>query len=212
MQRLWYVAYGSNLSLERFTTYLQGGRPAGGARDYPGCRDPQGPERDVALMIPGGLRFVGVSPVWGGGMAIYDANVSGDVAARAYLITAEQFVDVLAQEIRREPGLDINLASVHETGRHSLGPGHYETVALLGSHDDLPMFTFTSADVDNDTVNPPSENYLRTIALGLHESHGWNSSAIGRYLARFPGAAGVWSPESIERLAPRASRTPSTDG
>ncbi len=41
MQQVWYVAYGSNLSLERFTAYLQGGRPAGGARKYPGCRDPQ---------------------------------------------------------------------------------------------------------------------------------------------------------------------------
>ena len=29
MQRLWYVAYGTNLSRDRFHVYLQGGRPAG---------------------------------------------------------------------------------------------------------------------------------------------------------------------------------------
>jgi hypothetical protein len=201
MQRLWYVAYGSNLSLERFTTYLRGGQPAGGARDHPGSRDPRPPERDVPLMIAGGLRFVGASSVWGGGMAIYDARASGDVAARAYLITADQFVDVLAQEMRLDPGLEIDLAPARETGWHSLGPGHYETVGNLGSHDGLPMFTFTSADVDNHPVNAPTAGYLRTIAHGLKESHGWSGSVIGRYLARFPGVAGAWSEAAIEGLA-----------
>ncbi|HSU35139.1 MAG TPA: histone deacetylase [Propionibacteriaceae bacterium] len=200
MQRLWYVAYGSNLSLDRFRVYLQGGRPVGGARLYPGCRDSLGPEQDVPLMIPGGLRFVGVSSVWGGGMAVYDARATGEIAARAYLITAEQFVDVLAQEMRLEPDLDVNLSLVRETGWHSLGPGRYQTLAHVGSRDDLPMLTFTSADVDH-RVNAPSEGYLRTIAGGLRESHGWTKAAIGRYLARFPGAAGVWPPRAIERLA-----------
>jgi len=201
MQRLWYVAYGSNLSLERFTAYLQGGRPEGGARRYPGCRDPQAPDRDVPLMIPGGLRFVGVSRVWGGGVAIYDPSASGEVAARAYLITAEQFVDVVAQEVRLGPGVDIDLTRVHDTGWHSIGPGRYETLAHLGHHEDLPMLTFTSADADTHRVNAPSERYLRTLALGLFESHGWTTPAIGRYLARFPGAAGTWSPRAIEGLA-----------
>jgi hypothetical protein len=200
LQRLWYVAYGSNLSLRRFRVYLQGGRPAGAARDYPGSRDPVGPERDVSLMIRGGLRFVGVSSVWGGGMAVYDADAVGQVAARAYLISAEQFVDILAQEMRLEPGLDVDLGAVRETGWHSLGPGRYQTLAHVGNHDDLPMLTFTSADVDHQ-VNAPSAGYLRTIAIGLRESHGWTKSGIGSYLARFPGATGAWSPKSIEGLA-----------
>jgi hypothetical protein len=216
MQLLWYVAYGTNLSSARFRVYLQGGRPAGGARDYPGSRDSLAPERDVALMIPGGIRFVGVSSVWGGGMAIYDARADDEVAARAYLISAEQFVDVLAQEMRLKPGLDVDLASVHETGWHTLGRGRYQTLALLGMLDDLPMLTFTSADVDDHPANPPSEGYLRTMALGLRESHGWTSSRIGCYLARFPGAAGVWEPGSIAALAacatpPRVWHEPRTD-
>ena len=200
MQRLWYVAYGSNLSLDRFRVYLRGGRPVGGAREYPGCRDPLGPDRDVPVMLRGGLRFVGVSSVWGGGgMAVYDGGAVGQVAARAYQISAEQFVDILAQEMRLEPDLDADLTAVRETGRHSLGPGRYQTLAHLGDRDGLPMLTFTSADVDH-RVNAPSEGYLRTIASGLRESHGWTSSMIGSYLARFPGAAGSWSPRSIESL------------
>jgi hypothetical protein len=201
MQLLWYVAYGSNLYSARFLVYLQGGRPAGGARDYPGSRDPLAPERDVALMIPGGIRFVGVSSVWGGGMAIYDAEAEGEVAVRAYLITAEQFVDVLAQETRQEPGFDVDLASVHETGWHSFGRGTYQTLALVGSHEGLPMLTFTSADVDGHPANAPSERYLRTMALGLREAHGWAGDRIGDYLAGFPGASGVWEADAIEALA-----------
>ena len=36
MQHIWYVAYGSNLSRERFCYYLRGGRPDGVERDYQG--------------------------------------------------------------------------------------------------------------------------------------------------------------------------------
>ena len=178
------MAYGTNLSRSRFLVYLQGGRPAGGARDHPGSRDPLAPERDVALLIPGGLRFVGVSSVWGGGMAIYDAGTHREVAAWPYLITAEQFVDILAQEMRLKPGLDVDLAPVREIGWHSFGPGRYQTLGHLGIRDDLPMLTFTSANAEDHSVHPPSEGYLRTMALGLHESHGWTSTQIGDYLSR----------------------------
>ena len=72
---------------------------------------------------------------------------------------------------------------------------------MLGTRDELPMLTFTSADVNDHPVNSPSEGYLRTMALGLRESHGWTSTQIGGYLAQFPGAAGAWRRESIEDLA-----------
>jgi hypothetical protein len=201
MQHLWYVAYGSNLSRGRFRVYLHGGTPVGSTRAYPGARDADDPLEDVSLLVPGGLRFVGVSSVWGGGMAIYDARAPGEVAVRAYLVTAEQFVDVLAQEMRQEPNLDVDLAPVRETGWHSLGPGRYQTLAQLGERDGRPMLTFTSADVAQHPLSAPSEGYLRTMAVGLRESHGWTPERIGRYLARFPGAAGAWSPASIEALA-----------
>ena len=201
MKRLWYVAYGTNLSRARFRVYLHGGRPVAGARDYPGARDPVAPERDFPLMIPGGIRFVGVSSVWGGGLAVYDPQGGGEVAARAYLITPEQFVDVLAQEMRLPPVLDLDLTSVQRSRWHSYGPGCYQTVAALGVRDGLPMLTFTSADPYARPDNPPSEDYLRTMVGGLRESHGWTSARIGRYLSACPGAAGAWSAESVEALA-----------
>ena len=98
MQHIWYVAYGTNLSRQRFRYYLRGGQPDGLERDYPGCRDKSDEIATFGLLITGGLYFAGHSSVWRAGMAFYDANVAGEVAARAYLITTEQFVDVLAQE------------------------------------------------------------------------------------------------------------------
>lgn len=200
MHRLWYVAYGSNLSRDRFECYLRGGRPKRALRAYPGCRDPGAPETDAPVTIPGGLRFIGTSSVWGGGLAVYDAAAPGRVAARAYLITAEQFVDVVAQETRRVPGLEIDLAPVRETGWHSFGPGHYQTLANVGTRDRLPMLTFTSGRVDDLVPNAPSEPYLQTIASGLAESHGWSRLQVGRYLAGFPGAAGHWTAEAIAAI------------
>ncbi len=200
MHRLWYVAYGSNLSRVRFAYYLRGGRPDRALRTYPGCRNPELPEVDGPVVIPGGLRFIGTSSVWGGGLAVYDRAAEGEVAARAYLITAEQFVDIVAQETRREPGLDIDLAPVRETGWHSFGPGHYQTLANVGTRDGLPMLTFTSGRIDDLETTAPSEGYLRTIAVGLAESHGWSSEQIGSYLARFPGAAGIWTVDAIAAI------------
>ena len=55
-------------------------------------------------LISGGVYFAGRSSGWRAGMAFYDPGAQGQAAARAYLITTEQFVDVLAQETRRSPG------------------------------------------------------------------------------------------------------------
>lgn len=46
---VWYAAYGSNLAAVRLRCYLAGGRPPGGARTYPGARDPSPPRRDIPI-------------------------------------------------------------------------------------------------------------------------------------------------------------------
>ncbi len=201
MQQLWYVAYGSNLSLERFRCYVLGGRPPGGSRRYPGCRDPREPQAVVSLTIPGGIYFAGRSSVWGGGMALYDSRVAGRVAARGYLLSADQFVDVLAQEMRQTPGVDLDLSPVHDSGEHTFGQGRYETLVRVGSRDGLPMVTFTcSRDAARDLAAPTAA-YLSTMVAGLREAHGWSVTRIADYLAAVPGADGVWTADQIGELA-----------
>lgn len=185
--RVWYVAYGSNLCAERFWCYLRGGRPAGGAVRYPGCRDHSAPAETVALHVRGALYFTGESRTWGGGTAVFDPDGVSDVAARAYLLRTGQLADVLAQEMRRLPGAELDLGPLRSHGRHRAGPGRYETLVRVGTRDSLPMVTLTSGRHDDAVVTPPHESYLRTMASGLRDAHGWRSERIVAYLSALPG-------------------------
>ncbi|MEZ0448556.1 histone deacetylase [Cellulomonas sp. ICMP 17802] len=187
VDRVWYVAYGSNLSVDRFRYYLRGGRPPGSRRTYPGCRDRTEPERTVPLVVRGSLSFTGASTAWGGGTAVFDPDGTGRVAAAAYLLGSGQLADVLAQEMRRDPGEDLDLQALGREGRHRYGPGRYETIVHLGGRDGLPLVTLTSEPFDDAPLNAPSDAYLRTMATGLRETHGWGPDEVRSYLAAIPG-------------------------
>jgi hypothetical protein len=198
---VWYVSYGSNMNAARFGCYLAGGTPEGALRGFPGCRDRQLPREARGHELPGGIYFATESPVWGGGRAFYDPALPGTAPARAYLITAGQFSDVAAQEMYREPGEDLDLAAVLATGRVQLGPGRYETLLHTGDLDGHPVLTFTApwsaADVD---PVAPSANYLRMLAGGLCDAHGWDVTRAATYLAGRPGATGAWTADGITEV------------
>lgn len=195
---VWYVTYGSNMHAARFACYLSGGTPPGGARTYPGCRDSQ-PARDTRpVWLSGEMYFALESKVWGGGMAFYDPDRSGSAAARAYLITAGQFADIVAQEMHREPNKGLDLETVIATGRSQLGPGRYETLLLPEWLDQHPMLTFTAPWQTHEVeLNAPSGRYLRMLGGGLRETHNWDTRQVAEYLAKRPGAHGVWTPAAI---------------
>ena len=204
MERVWYVAYGSNLALERFSCYLYGGRPRGGARVYPGCRDQAPPQRTAPVTVPGGLVFAGASKVWGGGSAFYDADAPTQLAGRAYLLSLDQLADVAAQEMWREPGgayaLELATALPNVSQIHSLGAGRYETVVRLGELDGLPMFTVTHGTVADLDPVAPTASYLHWIATGLREAHAWDDGRIGQYLLSAPGVGEGWSHRALLTL------------
>lgn len=199
---VWYAAYGSNMHAARFDFYLNGGTPPGSRRTYPGCRDSQPPRRTLPVMMPGGIYFALESMVWTGGMALYDPELPDEAAARAYLISAGQFADIAAQEMHRDPGVDLEvLDQVVSVGHVRLGDGRYETLVYGGDLDGYPLITFTapwrSADVE---LNPPSAAYLINIATGLHESHRWDAEQVATYLGKRPGVAGHWAPGDLDDL------------
>lgn len=198
---VWYVAYGSNLFHERFSCYLTGGRPEGGARTYSGCRDRRPAKATGPVVLNGGIYFALTSLTWGGGMAFYDPELPGTAAARAYLVTRQQFCDVISQEMRRDVGDAPDLDEVFSKGRQALGPGRYETVLKVGERDGHPMLTFTSpGGAGAASLNAPSAPYLTMLGNGLREAHGWTSGRAAAYLSRRPGAHGRWTPEEIEDL------------
>lgn len=185
---VWYVSYGSNMNASRLACYLEGGRPPGARRCYPGARDHTPPRADAAVMLPGRLYFAGRSSVWGGGMGFYDPDADGPTPGRAYLISVEQFVDVAAQEMHWSPGPDDPLEAVVRSGlpsgRHVAGPGRYQTLVRVGERDGVAMLTFTApGHVDDADLNQPEESYLEMLIEGLTQSHGWTWEHCRRYLA-----------------------------
>jgi hypothetical protein len=187
---LWYAAYGSNLDPDRFAHYLAGGRPAGARREVPGARDDSPPREDRAVVLPGAMFFAWESPTWGGGVAFYDADAEDTAYARAYLLTEEQFADVAAQEMHRDPGEDLDLAHVMEHRRHAMGPGRYETLHVVGELEGMPMLTFTAEEPRVLHANAPSDAYLRIVARGLQRSHGLGSDEVVAHLSSRRGLAG----------------------
>ncbi|QCV95518.1 histone deacetylase [Acidipropionibacterium acidipropionici] len=185
---VWYVSYGSNMNAARLACYLEGGRPPGARVGYVGARDHTPPRDDMAVMLPGCLYFGTVSRVWGGGIAFYDHDADGPTAARAYLITAEQFVDVAAQEMHRLPAAGdplekIVLDGVPE-GRYQAGPGIYETLLRVGERDGFPMLTFTAPTRSTDVAfNQPVPAYLDMLGAGLLQAHGWDAARCRQYFA-----------------------------
>ncbi|TDQ46110.1 histone deacetylase [Actinorugispora endophytica] len=204
---VWYVGYGANMAARRLDHYIAGGRPPGGTRVNPGCRDGAPPRARRAVWIRGGVYFALASPMWGGGLAVYDPELPGAAPARAYLVTAAQFGDIAAQEMYREPGADLDLSTVLREGRHRLGEGRYETLVGMGSLDGLPMLGFTAHwPMSAVAPVPPSPAYLGTIGPGLRDAHGWEVGRIAAYLAERPGARGTWTPSAIAVLLDDAER------
>ncbi|WP_461011046.1 histone deacetylase [Streptomyces capparidis] len=204
------------MSLARLAAYLGGGCPPGGARHYPGCRDPRPPAGSVPVHLPGRLYFALESRTWTGGMAFHDPDAGGRTAARAHLLTLAQFSDIAAQEMGREPGRDLDLAALLRHGRMRIGDGRYETLVCTGLLDGLPVVTFTApwamADVPK---NAPAPAYLRHLAAGLAQAHGWDGRTVAAYLADCPGVADRWTADDVAALLaapapgePRPALTP----
>ncbi|MFD8245744.1 histone deacetylase [Nocardia sp. NPDC059691] len=198
---VWYAAYGSNMSLARLRTYLRGGKPAGGTLTLPGCRDNADPIRSTPLLLRGVLYFATESLTWTGGRAFYDPDCPGEMAVHAHLLTTAQFSDIVAQEMYRAPGADMDLSEAIAQGTMTLGPGRYETLVCAGTHAGHPVLTFTAPWRCRDVRgNPPAAAYLRYLAAGLRAAHGWSARATAGYLATRPGADRRWTPETVHAL------------
>lgn len=181
--RVWYVSYGSNLARDRFDRYLLGGTPTGGRRHYRGCRDRTPPAADRPVTLPHRLRFGGASRTWGGGMAFVDTAQAGRTLGRAYLVTAEQFAEIHAQENGGDAHVTDVSALPSGTPVRAAG-GNYPMLVRYDDGDDVPLVTFTAARVP--PASAPAQPYLRTIARGLAEAHRLTPTAIARYLRAAP--------------------------
>jgi hypothetical protein len=191
---VWYASYGSNLCAERFRCYVAGGIPPGLTRPCRGARDTRPPREDRPLDIDHRLYFAGFAEPWGGAPCFVDTVESPDTPthARAYLITWEQFEDVVAQENGRPTSrIDLDRGDLGAGFGIRLGSGRYENLLCFGRRDDgFPVMTITSPWTMSDAqLAAPSPAYLKVMITGLRQSHGMSDDAIVAYLAAAPGCS-----------------------
>jgi hypothetical protein len=210
MARVWYVAYGSNLDPTRFECYLSGGRPEGGLRVYPGCRDATAPRATMRTTIHGSLVFAGTSLTWGGGMAFLRRD-AGRAMGRAYLLEAPQLADVVAQEVRQPPGSEVAvrveeaLPTMRDGEHVQVADGPYDVLVRLGSRRGVPAVSITRDRLADLDLRRPAPAYLWWIASGLRRSFGWDDERITTYLATAPGCAGAWPVETVAAIVSGAT-------
>ncbi len=184
--KVWYTAYGSNLLRERFYKYLQGGVIPGNSRVEKGAKDNTLPEAERKYLFLGKLYFCYEASKWdGSGVAFIDnKDLGSQIYGKQYLITADQFFDIVKQENATEEDFIFNEKELLINKETIIYPDRwYGRVVLLGIEDSIPMITFTS--VDNPKSLPQKEligGYRSVIEKGLKETWNLSDREIGKYL------------------------------
>ncbi|WP_037318808.1 hypothetical protein [Salegentibacter sp. Hel_I_6] len=192
--KVWYACYGSNLLKERFSCYIGGGRPANAKRVYPGCTNKTLPEKSKGITINGELYFAKKSKTWSGGGAGFirsNFDEKTKTLGRMYLITEQQFVDLVKQEIKFDGDFDIDLPRVIKNRSLDMkNNSWYGKIIYLGEYGNCPIFTFTNEAYLKDEINPPHEFYLKIIIEGLKETYKMSDTEIETYLKFKEGIKG----------------------
>jgi len=201
---VWYASYGSNLAYQkRFLCYIKGGTPAGSRKRNSGCRDIRPPLDIRPITLDFELFFAGHFKGWGGAAAfIRRGEVNAKVLGRMYLITDEQFNDVVLQENGRKVDGTRLVPQVEQlaNGTEYLLPelktyGHMLVVGNEGAH---PVLTFTTAENNAPPIGPPSEPYVKIIAAGMKETYpSMEDGEIVEYLLRAEGVKGWIQPDQL---------------
>ncbi|WNF38675.1 hypothetical protein RJD24_09740 [Bacillaceae bacterium IKA-2] len=199
---IWYASYGSNLSRDRFLCYIKGGKPEGSEIIEVGCRDKSLPIKEAIFTINYPLYFAKDSIRWQNqGVAFIGLKKDNNYETHSskYLITTEQFIDVVKQENNGDE-LKIDFDEVKKDGFQTIRNSWYGTILYIGNEGGLPIFTFT-ANWDLDVpYNKPSQQYLSMIIEGLKKTVKLNNTEIIDYLCTKQGVESNYSRSEIEKL------------
>lgn len=172
---VWYACYGSNLLLERFLCYIEGGTAPGSQFNNPGARDQTLPLDIRPYEIDRPLYFGEKSGQWqNGGVAFLETAAAPDQVShgRIYKITDQQFEDVVLQENRLLPGSASQPIARPEPGQSAVVfESIYGRIMCLEILAGSPVYTFTRpTDIPKPRRFRPSVEYLTTIIRGLLET------------------------------------------
>jgi hypothetical protein len=202
LKLVWYASYGSNLRLERFMCYIKGGAPLGStsARPYMGCRNKSEPMESRSISLNYELYFSGRSRNWGnGGVAFIRENQPrGLTLGRIYLITDEQFNDLVMQENSKTPDGSRFVPTFEQLVSQRewclCNSFWYGKLLNIGREGFYPILTFTTTRTDLRRPTAPNEQYVKVIASGIKETYPEIRDAdIVEYLSQADGIRGAIS-------------------
>ncbi len=202
---IWYLSYGSNLNKNRFNCYLAGGQPEGSMETEGGCRDATPPVKARGKTIPHEMVFAGSSTRWNNkGVAAIDPHrdLTALTYARMYLITKEQFFDLVKQEnyIPLEEEVHWTLPAAGKT-KVMFPKNWYGKLLHLGEEEGYPIYTFTILeDFQRITINPPDPRYIKIIQKGLVETHRFSLWEVEKYLIQLRGIKAFYSREELQQI------------
>lgn len=186
---IWYAAYGSNLSEERFLYYINGGTPVGTTRNYTPCDDLTPPRETRPYELNFELFFARHADSWNGGIAFIDNVQDNEIntLAKLYLISKTQFNHLAKQETQTPGVVNIDFEEAENEGRTVFKrPSWYGLVLFLGHVENIPVFTLTQ-ERTIESFTKPSEKYLMTIASGLRQTHNLSNDEIFHYFSKLKG-------------------------
>lgn len=175
---VWYVSYGSNILQSRFLHYIEGGYLHGKVY-HKGCEDRSLPLESLPYKIKGfELVFSYQSQRWNGGIGFIQYKEDSHVLGRKYLISKEQFIQVMLQENgyhdykEQEEFTKLLENIVNKKPKYGqafpfLKSLYGELIYLGECENGFPKVTFS--DTKRTEYLKPSVAYLGTISKGLLE-------------------------------------------
>ena len=200
---VWYVGYGSNLFRERFHYYILGGKAPGSDDEHPGCTDRTLPVQESPYIINHDLYFARRSSKWqNGGMGFVriESDPTIQTFCNMYLITKNQFLEVVQQENKNDTSIVIDFDTAIENGSLIFKTGGtYGNLLFVGYKDNYPIFTFSN-EINVTPFRRPSELYLKMIVTGLLETHHLNRQQVVDYLVLKEGVRNNYTPDQLAAI------------
>jgi hypothetical protein len=204
-KQVWYACYGSNLNYERLLCYIKGGTAKGRSEPNQGCRDQRPPVEARTISLDFELYFAGCFKAWGNAGLAFIRERTGrcQTLGRIYLITDDQFNDVVMQEnfVRVDGSRFVPPIELLARQRVSTLPGNrwYGSIVNIGTIGGIPILTFTTTRTDlHPTPNRPSPEYLKVIVAGIKETYPEMTDAeIAAYFLRAEGIRGQIDPVQL---------------
>ena len=185
---IWYACYGSNMDLNRFLKYIQGGELIvnGRIRRYAPCpSDIAEPRQTEPYFIKRRLYFAKKSNTWnkqGVGFISTKSNPRSLTYSKLYLISEDQFAHLFAGE-NSVPSLSIDYNRLGKTGILDFDSDYHNRIIQLDkNYKGYPILTFTNKK--NLPDNKPMRDYLELIGNGIKETHNISTEQLADYFIK----------------------------